>query len=465
LDLLIITAASVNGTTASGVDISVKLNDVPATLNFSSVELPAAPRPLKVEVTLTPQASHLFPVTGSFAYLGEGRLLPLDGGGPPNFRPTRAVSIEDGSAVMSLIGYVSRLRDVTAKVIASLSSAPDRRTDEPLLTTTGELRPVSYVRTISDPPVQSGQIVFDAATEIAPGVDLFILELAAEPAPKLLAVTCPRSLISTPQRTALTPPPVLLYFHSTAGQNFPEFYAGAYPFSWDFVHFGLLKYLFHLPNVEPLARWGGKGMPYQMHAAGAQGVYVLPLNKPSDEVGVMIDATSAQAVLEEVVAHLFHSAGLFVEPGLGRVALAGFSSGNLLVTRFLQKNAGTPFLDNILKEIYNFDIPSSQMSSFEQVASSWLTSGDSASKMLRMYTQQDHPIEFGKLLGTRTPAPPYVISDASGQRTAACLSTASWQAVAPDQMQSAFDFQTVHQLIAETCLLDAMRRSGFPKLP
>jgi hypothetical protein len=116
LDLLIISAASVNGTTASGVDISVKVNDVPATLNFSAVELPPAPRPLKVEVTLTPQASHLFSVTGSFAYPGEGRFLPLDGGGPPNFRPTRAVSIEDGGVVMSLIGYVSRLRDVTARV-------------------------------------------------------------------------------------------------------------------------------------------------------------------------------------------------------------------------------------------------------------------------------------------------------------------------------------------------------------
>ena len=54
MDLLIITAASVNGTTASGVDITVKVNDAPATLNLSSLELPPAPRPLKVEVTLTP---------------------------------------------------------------------------------------------------------------------------------------------------------------------------------------------------------------------------------------------------------------------------------------------------------------------------------------------------------------------------------------------------------------------------
>lgn len=465
MDLLIITAASINGTTASGVDITVKVNDAPATLNFSSVELPPAPRPLKVEVTLTPQASHLFPITGLFAYLGEGQLLPLNGGGPPNFRPVRAVSIEDGNVVMSLIGYVSRLRNVTATVVESLSSATDRRTDEPVLTTTGELPPVNHVRTISDPPVQGRQLVFDAAAEIAPDAELLILELAADPAPKLLAVTCPRSLISTPQRTAITPPPVLLYFHSTAGQNFPEFYSGAYPFSYDFVHFGLFKYLFHLPDVEPLARWGGKGMPYQMHAAGAQGIYVLPLNKPFDEVGVMIDAVSAQAVLEEIVAHLFHSAGMFVEPGLGRVALAGFSSGNLLVTRFLEKNAGTPFLDDVLKEVYNFDIPSNQMPKFEQAASAWLSSGDSATKMLRMYTQQDHPTEFAKILGVSTPAAPYVINDSSGQRTAACLSTASWVQVAPNQMQSAFDFQTVHQLIAETCLLDAMRRSGFPKLP
>jgi hypothetical protein len=179
----------------------------------------------------------------------------------------------------------------------------------------------------------------------------------------------------------------------------------------------------------------------------------------------MIDAASAQAVLEEILAHLFHSAGMFVEPGLGRVALAGFSSGNLLVMRFLEKNAGTPFLDKVLKEVYKFDVPSSQMPKFEQVASAWLSSGDSATKMLRMYTQQDHPAEFGKLLGVSTLPGPYVINDASGQRTAAFLSTASWLQVASGQMQSAFDFRIVHQLIAETCLVDASRRSGFPKLP
>jgi hypothetical protein len=467
LDLLIITAASVKGTTASGVDISVKVNGQPATLDFSSVQLPPAPRPLPVEVTLTPQGSHLFPVTGTFEYSGGGRLVPLDAGArPPNFRPVRAVSIEDGSAVMSLIGYVSRLRDVTASTIQLLSSAPDRRTDQPDLTTTGTLDSVGYVRTLSDPPIQGGQLVFDGPSEIAPEADLLILELAVDPAPKLLAVTCPRSLLSSPQQvTPVAPLPVLLYFHSTAGQNFPDFYGGSYPFSYDFIQFGLIKYLFHEPDVEPLGRWGGKGMPYQMKAGGAQAVYVLPLNKPFDEVGVMIDATSTQEILEEVVAFLYRSSGMFVEPGLGRVALAGFSSGNLLVTRFLEKNAGTPFLDNVLKEVYNFDIPANQMPKFERAASAWLGSGDTSTKMLRMYTQQDHPTEFRKLLSVSTPAPPFVVNDAAGLRTAMCAPGPTWFALASGQMQSPFDFQVVHQLIAETCLTDAMRRSGFPKVP
>lgn len=466
MDLLVITAASVKGTTAAGVDITVKLDGQPASLEFSSVQLPPSPRPLKVEITLTPSVPHLFGVTGTFEYLGEGKLLPLDEGAKaPHFRPVRVASIEGKSAVMSLIGYVSRLRDVTTQAVRQLGSAPDRRLDDVELTKTGRLDPINHVRTIGSPPLESGQLVFDAAETIAPLADLMILELAADPAPKLLGVTCPRRLIPSGQVENIAPLPVLIYFHSTAGQNFPEFYGGQYPFSWDFLQYGLFKYLFYEPGSEPLTRWGGKGMPYQMSRARKHAVYVLPLNRPFSEVGVMIDATSMQEVLEEVIALLCRRKGLFIEPALGRVALAGFSSGNLLVTRFLQKNANTPFLSDVLKEVYNFDIPAARMPNFANAASAWLSAGDGADKMLRMYTQQDHA-QFRQLLGVAsTPTAPFIVDDSTGNRTAACLPAPTWFPLASGQMQSQFDFQVVHQLIAETCLTDAMRRSGFPSAP
>jgi hypothetical protein len=467
VDLLVVTAATVNGTTTNNIAITVQVDGAPASLDLNSVELPAAPRPLPITVTLTPPGADLFPVTGSFQYFGRGNLVPVDEGGrPPNFRPVRAAVLEDGSAVMSLIGYASRVRDVTAQCLGILRNGSDRRFSETLTTETGVLDAVTHVRTISDPLIQGGALSFDAATSIDPRASMLILEVAAQPAPKLLGVTFPRSLIPGITRgQVIAPPPVLLFFHSTAGQNFPDFYSGSYPFSWDFIHFGLLKYLFHLPNQEPLQFWGGKGMPYQMRVANAEAIYVLPLNQPFSEVGVMIDATSTQQILEEVTAFLCRKNSVFIEPGLGRVALGGFSSGNLLVTRFLQKNAGTPFSDNVLKEVYNFDIPASQMSPWAQAAGSWLKSGASSDKMLRVYTQQDHPIEFQQFVGAPTPAPPFVVLDSTSRRTVACIPAPTWFPLAGGQMQSQFDFQVVHQLIAETCLTDAMRRSGFVKPP
>ncbi len=65
----IITAASVKGTTTAGVDIAVKVNGQPAAFDaFGGVQLPPAPRPLPIEVTLTPSAKHLFGASGKFVY-------------------------------------------------------------------------------------------------------------------------------------------------------------------------------------------------------------------------------------------------------------------------------------------------------------------------------------------------------------------------------------------------------------
>ncbi len=53
---------------------------------------------------------------------------------------------------------------------------------------------------------------------------------------------------------------------------------------------------------EPLTGWVVRA--YQMRRSGKQVIYVLPLNKPFAEVGVMIDAAATQDILEEVTALL-----------------------------------------------------------------------------------------------------------------------------------------------------------------
>lgn len=127
-DLLLITAASSKGVITSGVTIQVQVNGRPASVEFDSVRLPASPRPLRVEVTLDPGVPHLFGARGTFLYHGEGRLEPQDEGAqPPHFRPVRVARIENQSAAMSLIGYVSRVRDVTARVLDVIRAPPPER--------------------------------------------------------------------------------------------------------------------------------------------------------------------------------------------------------------------------------------------------------------------------------------------------------------------------------------------------
>lgn len=86
-------------------------------------------------------------------------------------------------------------------------------------------------------------------------------------------------------------------------------------------------------------------------------VLVLPLNKVGVELGVFMNAASVAEILLEIQAFMFRRLGFHSMPRLGRIALAGFSAGNTLVTTFLRNGAAAshPLYLNNLKEVYLFE--------------------------------------------------------------------------------------------------------------
>jgi hypothetical protein len=374
-----------------------------------------------------------------------------------------------GNTTMSQLVYIGRLRDVSAQVLRLLQQGPDRRTEY------GEVKTLDLdgrtVSVIAKPPIVARDMVFEKRST-DPDTETIVFELKVEPAPKLIAVVWPKTV----ERTYKSPaPPLLVYFHPNAAQNRDTHYRGAYPFSWDFLFFGIITYIKYAkgldgPDPDPLHDIDGlKGLPYQISFSGKKVVLVLPVNRVGAEVGVLLKADSMGAVLKDIVGFMFRRQSVYKPSELGRTGLASFSAGNTLVTQFLNNSQGSSFAQNTLKEIYNFDLPlppsgsDANMRAWVNAVLAWTNTGDPTDKMVRVYTQSNFIAPYRRLLGRTPPAQtPYDESDASGNRTAVVVPGDAWARVSNQVPKPNGEFQIVHQLISDLLLTDALRRSRFP---
>jgi len=471
VDLLVISAANAAGEAIGGVSFEVTAGDQPLDVDASGgVRLPETPRPLRITVKVRPP-KEFFPVAAAYDYLGPGELQGVKGLSPAEFAPVRGVVDGLGNAVMSLLVFVSRVRDVTSRVLSLLQTASDRRPEYSLVTDFNlDPRTVSVV---SPPPIVSqGDLQFQGPLAVSPSAVVRIFEVNVEPAPKLIAVAWPNAV----SRTEVAPPtPLLVYFHPNAGQNRDTHYKGAYPFSFDYMFFGIVTYLRYAKgrngasDPDPLNDIVGvKGLVYQMAASQKNMVLVLPINRVGPEVGVFLKAESMEEILKELVAAMFRQSGVYRTPELGRAALASFSAGNTLVTSFLKANQGSSFLQNTLMEVYNFDLPmgfstgDANMRAWVKAVTDWAATGNAADKRVRAYTQFNFANLYQQLLGVAPPQQtPYEASDASGNRTAVVAPGDAWARVSTAMPKPNGDFQLVHQIIPDLLLTDALRRSGF----
>jgi hypothetical protein len=191
---------------------------------------------------------------------------------------------------------------------------------------------------------------------------------------------------------------------------------------------------------------------------------VLPLNRHPGELGVLLDAAYMQRVLTEIQAFMFREAEIAQAPALGRTALAAFGSGNTLVRQLLSspRNQRHPFYLDTLRELYMFDAPTSEISTWISQAMLWAQSANSSDKMVRVYSRVTHE-SYAGLLGTATPnGGPFVVDSPSNTlRTVAVLPDGTWRKAATDASGSVKTAGEAHQLVAATMLTDALRRSGF----
>ena len=150
--------------------------------------------------------------------------------------------------------------------------------------------------------------------------------------------------------------------------------------------------------TDPLY-WPIKGIPYQIAQSQAHVVSIVPcLFAEDNETGRYNDGDFIVESLEEIQCQMLRRAGLFfVQPVVGRVALAGFSAGTLLVANTIGHTLQHPFSTSVLKEVYMLDPNMNRDSILHErvsTANRFLTHGtvqETADKMARIYTQIDTP--------------------------------------------------------------------------
>jgi hypothetical protein len=470
MDLLVLSAADFDGTAiASGVTFDVSTDGQPLAVDsLGGVQLPEGPRPLRLKIRVLPP-SQFFEVSGTYDYFGPGDLRPVAGLVPADFAPVRGVVDGFSNSVMSLLVYVSRIRDASQETIDAMNG-PDRRTEFAAVTDFA-LQPRA-VSVVSTPPiVRNGDLQFSVRA-LAPAAEVIVFEVKAEPAPKMICVVWPDAV---PRTDAAPATPLLVYFHPNAAQNADTHYKGAYPFSFDFPFFGIMTYIRYSrgiagqANPDPLQNVPAvKGIPYQMDAAGKDLVLVLPVNRVRSEVGVMLKPAPMEMLLKEIIAFMFRKKGVYRQSQIGRTALASFSAGNELVTTFLRASLNSDFATNKLMEVYNFDLPmgfstgDAAMRAWTSAVSNWAATGNAADKRIRIYQQFNFASFYQQLLGVQPPSrTPYEISSADGNRTAVVAPGDAWARISQDMPKPNGDFQLVHQIIPDLLLTDALRRSGF----
>jgi hypothetical protein len=375
--------------------------------------------------------------------------------------------------------WLPRVRDVTRDVIAHLGvipSTPPRRT-YPTPPSDWEVPPAT-TRFIADPPVNvGGAIQVEGPMTVDPATDDLVFEIQGFRAPRLIAMCWPNAYgfpmgPRDPNATFLqaAPAPFLIFFHAQHGQGMgaeppqgPFYMNGPHPYGWDFLYYGLYRYLV-FPE-DAIGDYFAKGLPIQVRQAGRNCIVLVPQNRfgprgPADEIIEFNDPDLVQETLEEIQVYMYFRAGRkFARPNVGRTAAAALSNGNVLLTAFLNSHPDRPFLRNIVREIYIFD-PNGDSHALNaapvEAALAWARS-DPSDKMIRYFAQQHHPVH-DRLLGVAPPSGNFVQDGTNPNFTGGVLSESAWIALGARDTSG---WQAAHQLIPSMLLTHAMRKSGF----
>ncbi len=438
------------------------------------VALPDSSGPLDLVVRMTPTSPLYWPVEGRFRVESSGVITPDANNDPTAFAPPFGAYHTASSRLTFLSAYVTRLRDRTdfarERLDPSQNYAPhvdSTPTGDNTWVPSWQVDPAQSIRVLDDVDYTHERRPRFSAQTVSPDTEVRVLEVAGPPpqVPQVLAVAWPARLSRAEGEHS---PPFLTFFHANYGQNVRDgFYRIShrhpYPYGWDFLFFGLWRYLFYMGDPvtdDPYA----KGLVYQIEASGKPVVLVLPVHHPGAEVGQLGRANFMEEMLLEIQAYMFRRARNYAWPGaLRRAALAGFSASNGLIESFIGRSAHlrprSEFFRSTLKEIYSFDCPDGTKGGLASSLRQWLTTGDT-DKMVRLYAQNDHPA-FHALVAPHGRRTGCLLQSPDASRSMMVAGTSQW----PDA-HTYFGWRpdpwgTVHQLIPATLLVDALRR-GMP---
>jgi|GEM_PF-3921404 hypothetical protein len=447
------------------------------------------------ELIVQTLTSDAFSSSGTFSDDGAGGFTPNEALGA--FEPPVTASFV-GDTAYYVVAHLPELRDATDDSVTSLTPPPGRvGVSPPSPITSWDSAPDLFNASVISTPCLVGSTLQVTASSLTASGEMVVFERTVADAPTRVAVYWPTAVSRNPGAMAT---PFLYYLHPTYAQNAianPQdpsspYYVNSgdnhdpvtnstYPNGYDYNYFGLWRYL-HYSDATSGGAWAGdpvlqdpfwKGLPYQIDASGKPVVAVLAMNKvagsPCDEVKSLTEAAEMQQLLFDIQAVMFRRAGNFTPPGIGRLAMASFSSGHTTLSCCLSKtsNHSHALYTDTLQEIYLFD-PHADLASelTAPVANTltWLASGPLAfppTKVARLYTQITPPNLTPVLaqFGMPTPNGPFDLpAPANSNISVTCLPLATWNAVAPSIYQHTGD---VHQVMSAAMLTDALVRSSF----
>jgi hypothetical protein len=350
-----------------------------------------------------------------------GPLVPAGAGGTTTFR---------------LPVVLPRVRDVTSEAQTLLG-----RPWQP---------PTRTVHVLTD-PLPAGRLHFTSTTVTPARTEVF--EIAHLDVPKWVSVSWPAGM------TAGSPFRFLLYLHHRLFQNKAAYDGKPYPRDNAYMEFGLHHYLDYAGS--PLSGLnGGKGLAFQLAAAGRRVAIVLPLPRfeasasKDTSIGKLADGNALEVVLQEIAAHAARRmSGAPIPPAIDRLAVASFSSGAADTEAFLRNASKSPFLRRTLREAYRFEGTNDQ--AWLDTAVAWaagIPTGEPRPR-IRIYRLFDATHIKAYLPHG------FKLWPAVGDRTYAALPAGDWNAAGATANLS--NWHEVEALIANVMLVDALRRSAF----
>jgi hypothetical protein len=461
LEILILSASTVDGPT---VDCDFELSVDGAGFVPANTTLPGPPSfnlddsATFVEIKAAPRSSEFWPLSGRFKLLGPGNLVKTDA--PDDIEPPRGVAVAGiGTIVISF--HLSRLRDASDDVLVALGKVPAKHVNDvpapwpPARWETPKLHGIEF---LDDPPVATGTLQASVQEFDTQSEDV-VFERRGTKSPRLIAVSWP---YTASRFDDSGPTGFVVFFHANMAPRQPDYYTGPYPWDFDYAFYGLWNYLNFRDNRNQLTDWPHSfGLSYQLAFTRKPAVLVLPCSSAADEIGSFSNATDMLLTLREVEASMFRRMATYVPPGVGRVAVAGYSQSCDLVSTFLTANKTDAFVRNNVAEVYGIDPPVSSLPQLVTAAVGW--SVGRVDTCARIYLQGDSPALAPLIAPTVRPAGAVIANSPDGRATIGYIPESAWVAAGQQRgtTTKVSDYWERHAMFASFFLTESLRRSQF----